>query len=90
MPWFIIEFLIKPAPVPDGFVINIKHISQIDAWCHHDAQFVLVSVEEEKESWVAAETLQGNDILRRNLSIWRTETYRDKAREAGAVQGWRK
>lgn len=61
--WFIIEFLIKPVPVRDGLMPGVFVM-----------QFVLVSVEEEKESWVAAETLQGNDILRRNLSIWRTET----------------
>lgn len=60
--WFIIEFLIKPAPVRDGLMPGVFVM-----------QFVRVSVEEEKESWVAAETLQGN-ILRRNLSIWRTET----------------
>lgn len=37
--WFIIEFLIKPAPVRDGLMPGVFVM-----------QFVLVLVEEEKES----------------------------------------
>lgn len=58
----LVRFLIRPAPVLDGSMPGLVVM-----------QFALVSAEEGKEGSVAAETLQGKNILRRNLSIWRAE-----------------
>lgn len=61
----IIKFLIRPALVLDRLMPGLLM-----------TQFALVSTVEEKVGWVAAVTLEGKHILRRNLSIWRAEAMR--------------